>query len=563
MILCVFAFLLLVAPLLASRESISPTPLDNTHPAFLVPMTAAPLSSCFTEGSSWSSDEVVEIHNDVNDHYSCQELCIQSGICTQFTWYDEHAFPLNFLCLLFNHPKTEHSCSNCISGPQSCTCSGPFSCQYTEDNFVGELPDVQQEVLCQDQCFVTENCAFYSWFDGDFHPFPNLCLMFSSCEEKDFICLGCHSGPPDCSNVEIITTASSTTTTTLPTSTTTEFTCDIPPPQKHGDWFCPPSIDHSTCHLECHPGYVSTNATVITCHHGEWTETPTCVMAVAIITAGETPSHHTVEVYGEGLHKKLPNLPYIRQYHSLELVNSILFLCGGISTRTSCLSFTESHQWTTHSTTTFARDRHSSVSIMAQLHLLGGVDSKSTTEHLTPSSQDWTSGWDLLEDTYYACAAKIEPEVFLMTGGYYNPSSVVAYNVTSGAAARLQDLITPRFYHGCALVMDSWTNMRSVLVAGGSNYDSGYLSESEIYDVNTGEWSTTGKLKINRKGVKLVVLGNKILALGGFYGSSCTSTVDSFNLTTRTWESTEEMLEKRSHLAATGVPSTMVEILTN
>jgi len=78
--------------------------------------------------------------------------------------------------------------------------------------------------------------------------------------------------------------------------------CDFLKPQKHGDWFCPPSTEAATCHLECHPGYVSTNATVISCHLGEWTEAPQCIAAIAIITGGDIidPSN-TVEVYGEGI----------------------------------------------------------------------------------------------------------------------------------------------------------------------------------------------------------------------------------------------------------------------
>ena len=82
--------------------------------------------------------------------------------------------------------------------------------------------------------------------------------------------------------------------------------------------------------------------------------------------------------------------------------------------------------------------------MMGQLYLLGGYWSQSTTEHLTPPSQDWISGWDLLESTSNACAAKIEPDVFIVTGGWHYPSSVVAYNVTSGAATRLKDLNTQR-----------------------------------------------------------------------------------------------------------------------
>ena len=99
-------------------------------------------------------------------------------------------------------------------------------------------------------------------------------------------------------------------------------------------------------------------------------------------------------------------------------------------------------------------------------------------------------------------------------------------------------------------------------MAGGSE-GLNYLRESEIYDVNTGEWSTTGKLTTGRKGMRMVVLGTKILAMGGYDGSGDLSTVENFNLTTRRWTATEDMMEKRSYYAVTGVPSTAVGIELN
>ena len=107
--------------------------------------------------------------------------------------------------------------------------------------------------------------------------------------------------------------------------------------------------------------------------------------------------------------------------------------------------------------------------------------------------------------------------------------------------------------------MDVETGFRGVLVAGGMDGNYNRLRESEIYDVNTGEWSTTGKLTTRRKRIRLIVLGTKILAMGG-RTTSDVSTVDTFNLTTRRWASTEEMMKKRSYYAVTGVPSTAVGI---
>ena len=145
----------------------------------------------------------------------------------------------------------------------------------------------------------------FTWYKHMSTAFNSICFLFanSTIEEP---CTNCISGPQSCP----------------------PDTCDSPFPQEHGDWFCPPSSDPPDCHLECHPGYVSTNKTVITCEDGQWSEAPECVAAVAIITGGG-PFCPTVEVYGENLHKKLPDLPDSRYYHSLQLVNGVLLLCGG------------------------------------------------------------------------------------------------------------------------------------------------------------------------------------------------------------------------------------------
>jgi len=117
------------------------------------------------------------------------------------------------------------------------------------------------------------------------------------------------------------------------------------------------------------------------------------------------------------------------------------------------------------------------------------------------------------------------------------------------------------------LVHMSWTwrlgSEEFLWPPGGWDGNYNALSESEIYDVNTGEWSTTGKLTTARVGVRLVVLGPKILAMGGEDDYYYFSTVDNFNLTTRSWTATEEMMEKRTFHAVTGVPPSAVGIGPN
>ena len=47
-----------------------------------------------------------------------------------------------------------------------------------------------------------------------------------------------------------------------------------------------------------------------------------------------------------------------------------------------------------------------------------------------------------------------------------------------------------------------------VLVAGGSNSTSGYLSSAELYNPATGKWTLTGNITIARDGHEAVLLPN-------------------------------------------------------
>jgi len=432
-----------------------------------------------------------------------------------------------------------------FSSGVSTSCSIRGSCITEGDNLVETIMDVLDEDLCRELCLQNAFCSQYSWFDMTATITKNSCSLFSSCEELDLTCQGCSTGPPLCYPED----------------------CQTPEQQKHGDWFCPEGTTmDTTCHLECHPGYVSDKRTVITCHLGEWTSSPTCVKAIALITGRLDPSPSTtVEIYGEGIHKKLPDLPDNRGWHSLDLVDSYVLLCGGTWT-TSCLVLTESLQWTDHSTTTSPRERHLSISMMGQLHLLGGAgwedpSTRSTTEHLTPPSPDWISGFNLLEHTWVACAAKIGPEEFIVTGGNEHPIDVISYNVVTGASKKLQNLKTPRTQHGCTYIRDSNSKFRGVLLAGGFNGHSA-TSSSEMYDMETGEWSDMGNLTTERDGVSVIVLGEDIFAMGG-KSSSYLSSVDKFNLTSKSWKSGEDMLDIGWLRGVTGVPPNAVGLGQN
>ena len=77
-------------------------------------------------------------------------------------------------------------------------------------------------------------------------------------------------------------------------------------------------------------------------------------------------------------------------------------------------------------------------------------------------------------------------------------------------------LNTARVAHTATLLPNS-----KVLVAGGFNGSSGYLTSAEVYDPATGAWIATGPLNTARVAHTATLLPNgKVLVAGGFNGSS-------------------------------------------
>jgi len=118
-------------------------------------------------------------------------------------------------------------------------------------------------------------------------------------------------------------------------------------------------------------------------------ETP---MKALIISGGYTNPYaykisddQSVEVYvpSTGQHCQLPDLPDKRGYHSMEKMT----VCGGIDTRTSCLTLTDAG-WQITTTLLEERSYHSRWDSPDGVILLGGQYSSTTTEKIL---QDGTS----------------------------------------------------------------------------------------------------------------------------------------------------------------------------
>jgi hypothetical protein len=91
-----------------------------------------------------------------------------------------------------------------------------------------------------------------------------------------------------------------------------------------------------------------------------------------------------------------------------------------------------------------------------------------------------------------------------------------------------------------------------VLVAGGFNTSSGYLTSAELYDPNTGAWTTVGALNTARYGHTATLLpSGRVLAAGGYGTGVYLSSVELYDPATGKWTATSAMTTARNYHTAT------------
>ena len=135
------------------------------------------------------------------------------------------------------------------------------------------------------------------------------------------------------------------------------------------------------------------------------------------------------------------------------------------------------------------------------------------------------------------------------------------YDSTAGTWSTTGSLKTARESHTATLLPNG-----KVLVAGGFDYDSASLNSAELYDPATGLWSNTGSLKTPRVFHTATLLPNgKVLVAGGFDGPGydddpghLDQSLDSAELydpDTGIWSSTGNLNTALLHHTATLLPS--------
>ena len=177
--------------------------------------------------------------------------------------------------------------------------------------------------------------------------------------------------------------------------------------------------------------------------------------------------------------------------------------------------------WTAAGSLSGGRRDHVATSLdNGDVLIIGGTGSASTGALIydhTTGTFSATVGAPLFNHGQGASATKLDDGRVLIAGGNFAPSSAEVYDPSTGAftATAARDTMPGLAYHSATLLPDG-----RVLVAGGQvNVPAGVqtVSVATIYDPATNGFTATGSLNTDRAGHDAVLVGGKVLIVGGIH----------------------------------------------
>lgn len=190
----------------------------------------------------------------------------------------------------------------------------------------------------------------------------------------------------------------------------------------------------------------------------------------------------------------------------------------------------------------------------------------SSVERYDPSARDWTIAASLQLARYRHTATLLGDGTVLVVGGYVSgkPSrSAAIYHPDDDEWTTVDGMLSSRAAHFAALLEDG-----RVLVVGGwtqgQSVEPSLIATAEIYDPETGNWSTTGSMTQVRDGFSATRLEDgRVLVVGGGGGSSGTTplgTLEAYDPGTGTWSIVGELVQARARAAVVQVDNGAVMV---
>ena len=256
------------------------------------------------------------------------------------------------------------------------------------------------------------------------------------------------------------------------------------------------------------------------------------------------------------------------------LANGKVLVAGGISgaifeTRSAELYDPATGSWTPTGSLNIGRYSHTATLLPdGRVLVVGGFQQSSyrppvplpVAELYDPASGTWSRTGDLATGRGSHTATLLLNGKVLVAGGesIFSVASAELYDPASGTWTGTGSLADARYSH-TAMLLDNG----KVLVAGGTNFSDSshsYLASAELYDPQSGSWTTTGSLGSKRVFHTATLLSTgKVLVVGGVDGTGRSSaSAELYEPSSGNWAATGSLITSRSFHTATLLNDGMV-----
>ncbi|XP_076814544.1 kelch-like protein 12 [Clavelina lepadiformis] len=221
--------------------------------------------------------------------------------------------------------------------------------------------------------------------------------------------------------------------------------------------------------------------------------------------------------------------------------NKILIIGGQICPQSVVKFNTKTNQWSKMPNTNIARMYSSTVNYNQQILLMGGSDSNCLNSvemlDLNDENPKWDSNFPSMGEKRYFFASTVLNGLVYCAGGFNGKRllSCESYDPKERKWSSIRNMNISRSRH--ALV-----SARGLLYVLGGYGGNNITNTAECYDPRNGKWENIPPMKTCRYGLAAVVLNNEIYAMGG----ADLSSVEKYNLDTKSWINVPSMNEKRN-----------------
>jgi len=271
-----------------------------------------------------------------------------------------------------------------------------------------------------------------------------------------------------------------------------------------------------------------------------------------VIITGGYVDNTDVEAFPAKASCTIPPFPSPgRRHHSLSVINDTLVACGGDSTTESCISWKKGQDgWEDFHTLGQLRYDHAAVVVDGKedIIIFGGGMSKKTGEIVKSGAQ-----FVLQSDGFATCAVSYQGAVVMIGGGSPTHGKVDRYDSEGNYLDSLPDLLEARTAHACTTFTSS-NGEQGLLVAGGYNAGSIFLSSTELYLPSKKKWTRGGDLPREMQGPRAARLSEQVVVTGGSVdGMDGRHEVLQYEETTGAWSEIGKMKKARRGHAVVAV----------